>query len=523
MRPHSCYKTILMSRIDFHGAAAGLRSPVPLVRPSVKVSVNAVALTLALTLVWGAAVPAATIPFTLQGPGVDPGRFRITAFATGMNYPVGMAQLADGSLLVTSTDGPNFLSSSAGLVRLVDANRDGIADSPPVTLFSGLSGGATSVRVAGSLVFVTGQGKPVVVLRQGSSPAAPLTQVGRLDITYPAGWLHPHSALAVRPTPGQAAAYDLVFQFGSKFNFAPSTNDTAPITSTGLGGFSGVLRGDTIYMLTFLDRGTTVLATNLVAIAWGLRNPSGFAFQPSTGDLYFEDNGIDGLVDVNEPTSADELNVLPAAAVGRTNLFYGYPSNYTAYRTGTVVGGQGVQPLVAFQPQPNPANGEESEGPNDICFAPPGFPDELNNGVFVGFHGKFSSGGAANEENALVFVGLDSTNYFHVTRSSLPRVGHLDGLLATADSLFISDMSTNGSLSTGTGRGVIYQVTSLVGPSVQARRSGEALELRWKGGTLQGSTSGPGNWVDITNTSPFRVNTTGPASPTRLFRSRIPR
>ena len=57
-------------------------------------------------------------------------------------------------------------------------------------------------------------------------------------------------------------------------------------------------------MLTLIDGVAGVTATNLTQVANGLRNPAGFAFHPSTGDLYFQDNGIDGLTDPNEPLSA---------------------------------------------------------------------------------------------------------------------------------------------------------------------------------------------------------------------------
>jgi len=466
----------------------------------------------------------AAIPFQLQGPGVNPAHYRVTAFATGLNYPIGMAELSDGSILVTSTDGPGFFNSTARLVRLVDGNRDGLADGPPATLIQGLSGGLTSVRIGGRLVFVTGQTKPIYVLRMGATPADAFIQVGRIDVGYPAGgWLHPHSALGVRATPGVAQSYDLLFQIGSKANFAASAQ-TVSITSTGLGGLSGNLQGDSIYMLTFVDSGTNVVATNLLQIANGLRNPSGFAFDPDNGDLYFEDNGIDGLVDANEPYSADELNYIAASAIGGTNAaereFFGFPTNYTAYRTGTVVGGQGVQPLVAFQPQPDPLTGEESEGPNDIAFSPPAFPDALNKGVFVSFHGKFSSGGINNEENALVFVGLAATNYFHLIKARLPGVGHLDGLLPTHDSLFVSDVSTNGSLSTGAGRGIIYQIKALVGPAVEARWVGSEIEVSWKNGVLQSSTAFDSGWQDVTNVSPYTVDPSVASRPRQFFRSR---
>ena len=82
------------------------------------------------------------------------------------------------------------------------------------------------------------------------TPTTPLTLVGQIVVNYPAGgWLHPHSALAVRPTPGRAQSYDLFFQFGSQTNFAASTN-TGSISSTNISGASGPLLGDSIYMLT---------------------------------------------------------------------------------------------------------------------------------------------------------------------------------------------------------------------------------------------------------------------------------
>lgn len=472
----------------------------------------------ALSMVHCAA--AAPVPFTIEGPGVDPAQFRITTFSSGMNYPLGMAELPDGSLLCASTDGPSYFNANARLIRLVDADHDGFADGAPATLFTGLSGGITSVQVAGQLVFVTGQNRPITVLRMEGGPTAPFVFGGRVSITYPAGgWLHPHSALGVRVVSADARECELYFQIGSKVNFGVTTQ-TASLATTNLGGLGGTLLGDSIYRIRFVDRGTNVIATDLTQIASGVRNPAGFAFHPRTGDLYFEDNGIDGLVDANEPFSADELNVLPLAQLAGGGVeSYGFPSTYTAYRSNFVVGTTGIRPLVAFQPVSDPFTGAESEGPNDIAFAPPAFPEPLNNGVFVTFHGKFGSGGASNEENPLVFVDLNTTNYFHFIRPRLPGVGHLDGLLRTTDSLFVSDISTNGSLSSGAGRGAIYQIKALVGPAVKIRRAGGQMELSWPAGILQSAGSLTNSWVDDTNASPSRVS---PEDLLRFFRTRIP-
>src|SRR5438445_12770491 len=97
-------------------------------------------------------------PFAIGGdPRVHPEDFRITVFAQNLNYPYSMQQLADGSLLVgiSRPRGASYFNSVGELLRLVDADGDGIADGPGTVLFDGLPGAVTSVRQAGSLFFVT--------------------------------------------------------------------------------------------------------------------------------------------------------------------------------------------------------------------------------------------------------------------------------------------------------------------------------------------------------------------------------
>jgi glucose/arabinose dehydrogenase len=454
-------------------------------------------------------VVAPAAPFSIQGPGVNASDFRITVFATNLSYPLGMAQLTDGSLLVAVSQGTSFWNSTGQLIRLVDTNHDGIADGPGTILFTGLPGRQSSLRKWGSLVFVTGQGvgRPISILRAGSTPDAPLTLLGQIDVNYPIlDWEHPHSALAVRPTPGQAGSCDLLFQLGSDQNFAKTTR-TASISSAQIPGANGTLQGESIYMVTLTDNITNVVASNLTRLARGLRNPAGFAFHPVTGDLYFEDNGIDGLTNPDEPLSADELNWIPAAQLGNGTVpDFGFPTNYIAYRTGAVVGGDGVQPLVTFQPLPNPFTGSESEGPSEIAFAPPEFPDGLNDGIFVGFHGRFDLGGIANEENPVVYVNLSTTNYFQFIGNDEPNIGHLDGLLSTDDSLFLADLTATGSTGSSVNSGVIYQIKSLVSRKLAFRFINNTLELSWGRGILQQADTLSGPWADVPGaTSPYSI------------------
>jgi glucose/arabinose dehydrogenase len=457
----------------------------------------------------------------MQGPGVNTNDFRVTTFAAGLDFPLGMAQLPDGSLLVSVNQSANFFSSTGKLLRFADTNDDGIADGPGTVLYGNLPGSQTAVRVAGNLILVTGQAKPITVLRAGSSHASALSFVGQINIVYPSGpWEHPNSALGLRKTPGRTNGFDLLFQVGSDSNFAVTTR-TATLTNTNIAGASGVLSGDSVYMLSIEDHGPNVTATNLIQIASGVRNPAGFAFHPTTGDLYFEDNGIDGLSNPDEPLSADELNFIARTNLARSTEYFGFPTNYTEYRTGKIIGGAGIQPLIAFEPLPDPFTGHESEGANDIVFGPPGFPETLNSSVFLGFHGRFNLGGTNNEENPVVCANPQTGVYFHFIEGQQPGIGHLDGLLATRDSLFVADLVSTGNTGNGAGAGIIYRIKSLVSPPPPppvARSVGSDVEVTWQRGTLQEADAAIGPWIDVVDAfSPFSLEASAPG---KFYRTR---
>lgn len=444
-------------------------------------------------------------PFAIGGdPRVHPDDFRITVFAADLNYPSSLLHLADGSLLV-ATNQPyrsSYFDSVGELLRLVDQDGDGVADGPGTVLYTGLPGSLTSISQAGSLLFVTSVqsgSEGIWVLRAGATPADPLSLVGSIRFGFPFNWEHVSFASAVRDNPSQPGDYDLFFNVGSQENFAQTT---AQVLMSGLA--DGMLHGDGIYKVSLHDDGTMPVFYGLQQIATGLRNAAGIIVHPATGDLYFEDNGIDGLIDVNEPTSADELNVIAAANIGTDVFNFGFPSDYIEYRTGRRIGSGGIQPLVAFQPVPDPLNGSESEGPAGISFAPPGFPAGLNNGVFVGFHGRFDLGGLLNEENPVVYYDLGTGQYFHFIENDQPNIGHLDSVLATTDSLFLADLSSAGSTENGAHGGVIYQVQAishgsrppsnnptLLGTTSRARDDGFAFVASRPAPAQRESISGP--------------------------------
>lgn len=459
-------------------------------------------------------------PFEVEGPGVDPADFEVTVFASGLDFPNGMAELPDGSILVTAGDGAaSYFSGTGQLIRLVDTDADGVADGAPQVIYSGLPKTLTALCIEDDLVFVAASAASITVLRMGATPADPLTPVGTVQFDYSGSkTYHGNSALHVRKTPATDNRYDLFFQLGAEENNLAST-DIIPISSSDVLNTTGSLARGAAHMLTLQDHGTHMEFISVVQIATGLRNASGFAIHPTRGDLYFNDNGIDGLVDSNEPHSADELNRIPRPALGGATEDFGFPDNYTAYRTGVVVGGDGIQPLITFQPYTDPVTGLRSEGPNGISFAPPGFPQGLNTGIFIGFHGKFTFGGLANDENPVVYADPDTGEYFHFIRGQQDGIGHLDGLLSTRSSLYLADLSTGGGLSNNAGQGVIYKIESLapVEPEISLNREAGNLLLQWDRGRLQQTSTPAGGWQPVEDAfSPFTV----PDSPLpRFFRT----
>ena len=100
---------------------------------------------------------------------------------------------------------------------------------------------------------------------------------------------------------------------------------------------------------------------------------------------------------------------------------------------------------------------ERSEGAVELAMAPSGFPADFAGGLFTSFFGMFR-GGAANLENPVMFANPSTGTRFPFIPNQL--LGHPNGLLASADSLFLTDLDYGGDL-LGTTRGTIYQIQSL--------------------------------------------------------------
>ncbi|MFM7137613.1 MAG: hypothetical protein ACKO1M_11175, partial [Planctomycetota bacterium] len=166
--------------------------------------------------------------------------------------------------------------------------------------------------------------------------------------------------------------------------------------------------------------------------------------------------------------SADELNRIPAAAIDQTAVDFGFADTYVRYADGMLVNprASATDPPVAFLP----SGGRRSEGAVEIAMAPAGFGSEFAGGVFTAFYGMSGQAGLANEENPLVFADPATGEYFHFVPSQVH--GHLYGMLSTANSLFVSDLTWIGKLDgaadgvAANEAGVVYRITPVPEPAV---------------------------------------------------------
>jgi glucose/arabinose dehydrogenase len=453
---------------------------------------------IALVVTLAGAAMASAEPVALQlARAEDRARFRVTTFAAGLGYPTSMATLADGSLLVATSDGGRawldnyvFASTQGALVRLTDTDGDGVADGAPQTMAAGLPGLVTSVRRVGSLVFALssqGGAEAVTMWRTGATAADPFTLAGRLSFSFPAGFEHTTYALAARPAVGRGV--ELLFNVGARLNSSATPSGiTVGLTAAGgaafPGGVSQTVVPDAIHRVIVNDDGSAVTVTAPLQIARGLRNAAGMVFD-AAGNLWFEDNGIDTEGNRGVSFSADELNMISAAAVGVSVPDFGFSGTYTRYSDGVTVGPTAGISLsqVSF----TPLAGEKSEGAVEVALAPGSFPDEFGGGFFVPFSGVFNRGGAANDENPVVFVNPATGARFHFIANQ--TMGHPNGVLASDRGLFLSDLNYTGRFGdpiiggvtdNGDGidadrEGVVYLITPVPEPGTVAVVCGAVL------------------------------------------------
>lgn len=373
----------------------------------------------------------------------------ITAIARDLAFPMGMAPLPDGSLLVATSPSAsgNFYDSTGELVRLADSDGDGSLDADSV-LASGLPGSLVAIARAGEIVVVTSAqsgNEQIMFFRRGDHWRDPLTPITALTLDFQDA-MHQSYALATRPNPTNAEAFDLVFNVGA------AGNDTAgPDVSFG-GPISGTLHSASLYLMTVTDTGSTLHFDAPAQIATGLRNGATLAFAPDTGDLWIGENGIDGFENPIVAFSADELDVVAADQLGQQVIDFGFPDSYISYATGDSIGADTAAVAV------RPIHGSEAEGIAGIAFVPASFPDELAGGILAGFHGQFDLTGIENEENPVRWINPATGEQFDLVSNDSPGIGHLDSLTATRDAVYLADLC-DASLTASSACGVIYRLS----------------------------------------------------------------
>lgn len=388
-------------------------------------------------------------------------QFSTTTFATGLNYPVGMTALPDGSFLVgTTSPDPGsggvgqfaYYLGSGQVLRFTDANHDGVADGPGTAVVSNLPGAVTAVRALDNGMIVvstignqTGNGFKMADLtffRVSANGTDPYTNLGSVHFQYQPGGDAASLNPGVQQTqPGQ---FKIVFGLEALGN---DGTPGGPVTLSGL--ISAQLPAGSVDSLTVDTTGATPVVSNAAELASGIRNTSN-PIVDSAGNIYFGDNNYsnDGV----NPVNTDELNLIATGTSGVP--FYGYPGNYIEYGTGVFVGGLGVPPLAAFQPR----NGYGSSGIAGLALSPSAFPAGFENGVFAGFHGSYVQGGVSNTDDPVIYIDA-SGNYVHFLEAGQAGLSHPDSLLSTSDSLLVANMFTGNFLANTGEIDVITAVT----------------------------------------------------------------
>src|SRR6058998_691278 len=202
-----------------------------------------------------------------------PRGFTVNLFAEGLNG-VRYLALGPGGAVYASLPG------GGQIVRLVDANRDGVADAPAQVVLSGLNA-PFGITFRGDTMYFA---EETAVKRLDPGAATPVTLVSDL----PGGG---HITRTIVFGPDNA----LYLAVGSSCNLCDDPLPRAAVTRYHLDG------------------------TGPHTFATGLRNSVGLAFHPTTGELWANNNDRDYLGDNLPP---EHLNIL------KDGKWYGWPQCY---------------------------------------------------------------------------------------------------------------------------------------------------------------------------------------------------
>jgi glucose/arabinose dehydrogenase len=279
---------------------------------------------------------------------VPPG-FVVNVFAEGLDAPRWLALTPSGDVLVTETK-QNRIS------LLQDSNGDGVADGKK-TFASTVNGLDIPFGMAfGKNYFFLGNTD--AVLRFPYSPGQQLNGKGEKIATLPGGGYNQHWTRNVVVSPDGKKLY---VSIGSRSNVDEESLPRASVQVMNLDG------------------------SQQQTFAFGLRNPVGMDFHPTTKELYTTVNERDGMGDDLVPDYLTRI---------RQGEFYGWP--YTYLKPGNLdprqmVGGKSKRPdLAAKTKTPDVLFQAHSAALGLQFYDGNKFPKKYRNGAFVAFRGSWN-------------------------------------------------------------------------------------------------------------------------------------
>ena len=223
---------------------------------------------------------------------------------------------------------------------------------------------------------------------------------------------------------------------------------TGTVTASGL--ISGTLMGDSIYMVTLHDDNGTPVVSNLTRIASGCATRRAWRSTPRPATSTSPTTGSTAMTAATRrgaPTSWTESRRRRSASRSR---IFGFPEVVNGQLTDsyvktidkpgdpvTVVNpGVGVQPLVAFEPLPDPVltvEGSESEGSSGFALSPP---SSRPGSIMASSSGSMASSTRAGPPTTRIrwssptrAPAITSTS----SRTTSLNIGHLDEILSTSE------------------------------------------------------------------------------------------
>jgi glucose/arabinose dehydrogenase len=336
-----------------------------------------------------------TIPIAGHALYVPHG-FTVNLFAEGVNGVRYLALDPNGAVYAS-------LPGAGQIVRLVDANRDGVADGPAQPVLTGLDG-PFGVAFRGDTMYFA---EVTTVKRLDPGASAPVTLVSGL----PSGG---HSTRTVVFGPDNR----LYVAVGSSCNVCDDPQPRAAVTRFNLDG------------------------SNPHTFATGLRNSVGLAFNPTTGELWANNNDRDDI----GPTQAATDNLPPEHLnILKDGKWYGWPQCYLPGKANPEYSGFDCSSV-----EPPALTVQAHSAPLGLAFyAGTLFPADYRGDAFMTYHGSWNRSMPTGAKVVRVHVagGRPTGSEDFVTGWQLAdgtRWGRPVGLLVLPDgSLLVSDDAGN--------------------------------------------------------------------------------